>query len=229
MAPRIILSDNGGKFNNIELREFGEAFNVKSMTTAAESPLSNDICERQNAVIGDLVGKIIADSSCDVYVALAWAVSARNALTNSSGFSLNQLVFGYNPVLQSVFGDDLPGLELRSDSEIDHLNALNASQKTFIEYESNERLTRALRHNVRSTDLEDLQNEEEVFYKRMDNREWRGPGTVTGRNGKQVLLKHRGVYVRAHVCPLTCKCREDLNARCDALRIDNTGCTAIHN
>ena len=176
------------------------------------------------------MSKVIADSSCDVHVALAWAVSARNALNNSSVFSLNQLVFEYNPVLPSVFGNDLPGLEPRSDSAIvrDNLNALHASRKTFIEYESNERLTRALPHNVRSTDLEDLQNGEEVFYKRMDSREWRGPGTVIGRDGKQVLVKHGRVYVRAHMCRLTRKCREDLNAKYDAPRIENTGCSAIH-
>jgi len=88
-APAKILSDNGCEFSNSEMREMGEAFNIKIMTTAAESPWSNGICERQNAVIGDSVRKIMADAQCDLEVALAWAISARNALTNSSGFSPN--------------------------------------------------------------------------------------------------------------------------------------------
>ena len=69
-APKKILSDNGGEFNNEEMRALGEAFNIRIMNTAAESPWSNGICERQNAVIGDSVRKMVADTSCcvEVYV-----------------------------------------------------------------------------------------------------------------------------------------------------------------
>ncbi|KAK3887825.1 hypothetical protein Pcinc_008076 [Petrolisthes cinctipes] len=77
-----ILSDNGCEFNNADMRALGEAFNIKIMATSAESPWSNGACERQNAVIGDIVRKIMADCQCDLDVALAWAISARNALTN---------------------------------------------------------------------------------------------------------------------------------------------------
>ena len=45
-APKKIFSDCGGEFNNSELRALGEAYNVKVLTTAAESPWSNGICER---------------------------------------------------------------------------------------------------------------------------------------------------------------------------------------
>lgn len=85
-APGKILTDNGGEFNNVEMQSLGETFNIKIMTTAAESPWSNGVCEQLNAVIGDMVRKIMADSKCDLEVALAWAVSARNALTNVYGF-----------------------------------------------------------------------------------------------------------------------------------------------
>ena len=102
-APRKLLSDNGCEFNNSEMREMGEAFNVKIMTTAAESPWSNGVCERQNAVIGDSVSKIMSDCHCSVEAALARAVSARNALSNNHGFSHSHLVFGINPVLPNIF------------------------------------------------------------------------------------------------------------------------------
>ena len=46
-APGKILSDNGLEFNNDEMRAMGEAFNIKIMTTSAESPWSNGVCERQ--------------------------------------------------------------------------------------------------------------------------------------------------------------------------------------
>ena len=59
------------------------------MTTAAESPWSNGICERLNGILGTLVSKIVDDVNCDVYTALAWAVSACNAFDNNSDYSPN--------------------------------------------------------------------------------------------------------------------------------------------
>lgn len=204
-APNKILSDNGGEFNNSDMHKFGEAFNVKIMTTAAESPWSNGVCERLNGVLGDMVRKVIADCGCDVEVALAWAVSARNALSNNLGFSPNQLVFGHNPGAPNVFENGLPGLEPVTSSEMvrSNLNALHAARQAFVKLESNERLSRALRHNVRSNDVYDVQGGEEVYYKRNDSNVWRGPGTVIGRDGKTVMVKHGGQYVRAHECRLT--------------------------
>ena len=80
------------------MRQLGESFNVKIITTSAESLWSNGVCERLNAVLGSSVGKIMADTEGDVDVALAWAVTTRNALANFSGHLPNQLVFEYNPV-----------------------------------------------------------------------------------------------------------------------------------
>ena len=37
-APKKIISDNGGEFNNCEVRQLGETFNIQILTTAGESP-----------------------------------------------------------------------------------------------------------------------------------------------------------------------------------------------
>ena len=204
-APKKILSDNGGEFNNEEMRALGEAFNIRIMNTAAESPWSNGICERQNAVIGDSVRKIIADTKCSVEVALAWAIAARNCLTNNSGFSPNQLVFGQNPVLPNVFSNKPPALNVSIASDLvrDNLNAMHSARQEFVKFESNEKLQRALRHNIRATEASLIENGDQVFYKRNDGHEWHGPGTVIGRDGKQFLVRHGGVYVRVHECRLS--------------------------
>ena len=228
-APRKILTDNGCEFNNSEMRTLGEAFNVKIMTTSAESPWSNGVCERLNGVIGDTVRKTMADSGCDLEVALAWAVSARNALTNYLGFAPNQLVFGNNPSLPNVSTNALPALEPVVSSEIvrNHLNALHSARQGFIKAESSERLARALRHNIRSSDHEELVNGAEVYYKRNDSNEWRGPGIIIGRDGKQFLVKHGGAYVRVHECRLTCapeswsESRRDEDDHGGAARVDD--------
>ena len=67
-------------------------------------------------------------------VTLAWAVNAKNSISNYSGFSPYQLVLGQNPNLASILTDDLPALEAKSekDSVTVHLNALHALHKAFV-------------------------------------------------------------------------------------------------
>ena len=201
--PLKFLSDNGLEFNNSELRELGEAFNVKIMATAAESAWSNGTCERLNGVIADIVDKIVAECHCDEEIALSWAVSARNALDNNCGFSPNQLVFGFNPNFPSVFVNNLPALEPIENSEIirRNLNASHLARQSFIKCESSERLRRALRHNIRETSMLEIQNGDEVYYKRKDSSQWHG--VVIGRDGKQVIVRHGGIFYRVHACHLT--------------------------
>lgn len=43
--------------------------------------------------------KVLSDVGCSLEVALAWCLSAKNALLNAYGYSPNQLVFRYNPNL----------------------------------------------------------------------------------------------------------------------------------
>ena len=181
-----------------------ENFNIKLLCTAAESPWSNGVCERLNAVIGRGVERVIADTECDVEVALAWVVSARNALQNNHGYSPNQLVFGFNPVLPSMCENGPPALENRTTSRVvaDNLNAMHKAREDFVRMESSERIQRALAHQVRPSMLEDMKNGDSVFYKRADSQVWHGPGVVIGRDGKQVLVRHSGIYVRAHTCRL---------------------------
>ena len=191
-APKKILSDNGLEFNNNDMRELGDMFNVKIMATAAESPWSNGVCERLNAIIGSTVMKTVDDVNCDIEVALAWAVSAHNALSNNSGFSPNQLVFGFNPAIPDIINSSLPALESSSSSDVvrRNLNALYISRQEYLKNESNEHIKRALRQNVREMLNNDIQNGDEVYFKRNDDPKWHGPGTVIGKDGKQVLVRH---------------------------------------
>ena len=79
-CPEKILSDNGREFNNGLFREMAELLNVEVMTTAAESPWSNGITERHNALIEQMTIEIMEETNCSIDVALAWGLSAKNSV-----------------------------------------------------------------------------------------------------------------------------------------------------
>ena len=203
-APQNFFSDNGGEFDNDAMRCLGERFGVKLMNTAAEAPWSNGVCERLNCLLSISVQRIVSDTQCNTHIALAWAVAARNALQNNKGFSPNQLVFGYNPAFPNVLDSEPPALEDTTSSKIvaDNYNAGHAARREFLKNESNEKIRRALSHQVREDNVAELRNGDSVYYKRNGETKWRGPGNVIGRDGKQVLVRHGGTYVRVHSCRL---------------------------
>ena len=59
-----------------------------------------------------------------------------------------------------------------------------------------------LNSNTRTYSDVALLNGDVVYYKRKDSRKWKGPATVLGKDGQQVLLKQGGYYVRVHPCKL---------------------------
>ena len=81
-SPEKFLFDNGGEFINDELKEFAEQFNITIMTTAAESPWSNGLCEKHNGILEDLIIKTRNDSNCSIETALSWSLAAKNNLMN---------------------------------------------------------------------------------------------------------------------------------------------------
>ena len=136
-SPVGFLSDNGGEFANAEFLSLCESFNVKVKTTAAESPWSNGIVERNNQAIARSMDKIIEDTKCTADLALCWAVNAKNSLMNVAGFSPFQLVLGTNPRLPSCITNEAPALTQESTSQLirENLNALHAARTAFISCE----------------------------------------------------------------------------------------------
>ncbi|XP_014051020.1 uncharacterized protein isoform X1 [Salmo salar] len=109
--PQKLYSDNGGEFNNNEIREMAEKFNMEVKTTAAYSPWSNGLLERHNQTLTEIMLKVKQDNGCDWNTALDWALMAKNSMHNVHGYSPYQLVFGQNPNLPSVLVDKPPALE----------------------------------------------------------------------------------------------------------------------
>ena len=138
------LVENGGEFDNDEFRSLCENVNRRICTTAVESPWSDGIVERHNATLGFSVQKIIDDLKCDLSLAVAWAISAKNTLHNVHGFSPNQPVFGKNQNFPAVESSKPPALEGKMANEIVacNLKAMHAAHQAFIKSESAEKLRR---------------------------------------------------------------------------------------
>ena len=204
-CPKRFLADNGGEFANTEYREMCENLGVDMMKTAAESPWSNGLCERHNAVIKVSVLKTMEETKCSMETATAWAVSAKNSLHGHLGYSPNTLVFGKNPNFPSVITDKPPAMaaDYASMTVENNLRAMRTARENFLKSESSDRIWRALRHNIRTSCESNFQNGDQVYFKRDDSRRWHGPAKVLDQEGKQIILRYDNQIVRVHVSRVT--------------------------
>ena len=153
-----IMTDNEGEFSSDEMREIMSILNVRLITTAAESPFQNGLCERMHAVTDMMLLKLQEDNAkTDSQTLLCMANMACNSLQMWNGFSSHQLAFGKNP--------KLPGIITSSEIFAKHLIALHDSRQACIQTESNERIRRAWRGKVRATE-EIYERGDMVYYKR---------------------------------------------------------------
>ena len=135
------------------------------------------------------------DEEVDLSVALRWAVCARNCLVNNGGFSPNQLVFGKNPSLPNLMGEESSSPASREKGMEegivrDTLNAMHKAREVFIRNESCNKIRFTLNKKVREHKFQEAVVGDEVFYKRENENEWRGPAKVVGVSGKTVVVKH---------------------------------------
>ena len=157
--------------------------------------------ERHNLILSKTFIKTFQDEKYKQDVALIWDVSAKNSFQNFGGFSYNQLVFGYNTNLPSVFVDKLPVLERTISSDIVRqiMNAIHILRQNFITAGSGEKIRQALRHKVRSYSDILYVNSDRVYNRRKDFKVWKGPG----QDGQFVLIKHGGANWKVWTSTIT--------------------------
>ena len=125
-------------------------------------------------------------------IALNWTIQAKNMLDIKGGFSPNQLVFGENHKMGSNFEDRNRIGILEEDIEeciiLDHLKGRRDARKIHIKLESEERIKKALERRIIEHKIEDAQIGEKVYYKRENDKRWRGPAKVIGVDGKTLIV-----------------------------------------
>ena len=195
---KAVMTDNGGEFNNEEMRDICSVLNVEVVTTAAESPFQNGLCEKVHSITDGMLTKLKADHpKAKENVLLKWANMARNSLQMWCGYSSHQLVFGVSPNLPNILTDNIAALDgtTASKSFAEHINYLHECRKAFIACEADERIRRALRNRIRASE-EIYHSGERVFYKREASERWMGPAKVLFQDGKVVFVRHGGVIIK---------------------------------
>ena len=196
-----VLNDNGGEFTSEEVKEVKDILNVVDLTTGAESPWQNGLCEKNHQIVDTMLERLIEDyPETPTNVLLSWSNMAKNSLQNVYGYSPHQLVFGCNPNLPNIMTNGLPALEGKTQSEIFamHLNALHASRRAFIQTENCSKIKKALLSRV-STNNTIFTNGDRVWYKRERNGTWKGPAKVIFQDGKVIWVRHGSSAVRVSV------------------------------
>lgn len=211
-----ILNDNGGEFTGEEIREVKSILNVRDITTGAESPWQNGLCERNHALADNILDRIHEDyPDNDLNTKLAWACMAKNSLQMVYGYSPNQLVFGKNPKLPNIITDGPPAWEQSTMSEklATHLNTLHSARKAFIQSESCHKLKLALKNKIRLNEAV-FENGDVVYYKRERDEKWLGPGNVVFQDGKVIFVRHGAHFVRVSTSRII-KAGEELAKKCN--------------
>ena len=96
----------------------------------------------------------------------------------------------------------LPALEgvTTSKSLPTHITVMHVGRKAFMEVLYDEKLQKALRHNVRAVDRAYKQGEEVYCRRDGDKAAWCGPATELGNRGTVYFLVDQGDVVRVAAC-----------------------------
>ena len=68
----------------------------------------------------------------------------------------------------------------------DNLTALHKARQAFILSESSEKIRRALNNNVLTSGDTNYITGDSMYFKKINEKQWRDPGKVLGQDGQQV-------------------------------------------
>ena len=143
---------------------------VQPATTAAASPYSNGLCDKNHAIVDIMKERLMeGDPSLKESEALDCALNVKNMETNNKGFSAMQIVYGFNPTLPGLINSTPPGLDSDfTNKDIkNHMMRVHMARTAFREADNNERLKRSLKSRVNSGNYECFNMGNMVIFKRL--------------------------------------------------------------
>ena len=194
-----VMVDNGGEFNNPQVKSMCEKLNLKLITTGALSPWQNGIVERNHSVVDQIILRMKEDNpKATIRELLRSALFAKNTMTNVAGFSSYQIVTGSNPKIPGVPYNDPPANEHETESEAmkKRLESMFKSREEYMKWENDNRLKKALNSRMAAPKLEHYETGEEVWYRHGKEGIWQGPASVIGQQNKLIYLR-QGRFILA--------------------------------
>jgi len=211
--PAEFLTDNGGEFVNQSFNEMCQLYDIRICTSPAESPWSNGVVERHNAILGKMIESVREETGCNLETAICWSVSSKNSLNNVQGFSPNQLIFGQNPVFPGLLEDQINLTTLNTETTCkliaDNNNARTAARKAFIMLENDNCMKRAMKERVFQGRDKEYKTGDQVYFKREKSKIWDGPARIVGQLDNVVIIKHGGLLYRMNPCKIVMKTEAD--------------------
>ena len=191
--PRIknIHTDNGGDSCGDVSNKLASIIGATRTTTAGRTPYQNGMCEKIHQILDHMMERVMEeDPSIPEKVALSWAVNAHNNMNMESGYTPRFLMFGEAQDLPGIWTAGPAGLgEMDLPAQVaHHLHAREIARKVQVQADTCIRLKRALRANIRPTgDKKEVGTW--VYMKRMEDRQWKGPGQVWAQLGTNIMIK----------------------------------------
>ena len=152
-SSKKILADNGGEYFNSCFIDMCDKLGVHVHTTGVEAPWSNGIVERHHDLISRNVTKFLEETNCSIKTALAWAINAKNTLSNIEGHSPYQMLFGFNPSIPSLCNPyERPAVledETPSQKVVANIKAIYSACKNQMAIDAEAKVRRALRSKTR--------------------------------------------------------------------------------
>ena len=137
-----------------------------------------------------------------INILVSYAIFAKNCLVDNRGFTPHQRVDGPSNI-PSILSDNVcnSNTEYASNEERTHLNLLNDTRQAYVSAESSDRIKRALKAHIFTSDTP-FYNGEKVFYWKESqdkaSRGWKGPATIICSEGKVIVIRHGSFIHRCH-------------------------------
>ena len=77
---------------------------------------------------------------------------------------------------------------------------MGGAREMFLQTQINNKVKRFSEHCFGPSGRNKFYTGEIVYFKQIHSKKWKGPGTVIIQDNEQVLIKHKGYYVRLHPC-----------------------------
>ena len=206
------IHDNGGEFVSKSFVEMCDMLGVHDGTTAAHSPWSAGMVEKNHALVDRTLESLMEDfPTYSKRTLLNWAVAIKNSTVNGTGFSPFQVVFGRNPKLPCILTNDIAAMreEVVSNELMVNLNVLDRTRVRFNEAIADNAVKRMLRAKVRKNQTV-FQPGDMVFWRATNDISKWLKGKVLTVDGS-VMWVRRGSNIRRVSTDMAVKVNEEFD------------------